>query len=176
MGRPPLAVAMRDQLDELLLSDLYSLREIAGRLGIGHETVRRRRMVLLAAGADSRTFERGGQVCVLAAGERMLETPIRCRGACGGLIYVLPCRTCAALARLQRDRMARQLGQIKLRAADTKIGQRQRELFAVVQPGGPDLPAPQKKRRPPAIGAGAVSRRRRPPKGWSDADPGESYF
>jgi len=102
-GRPPIRATKRDQIDELILADLFSLREIAERVDVGVGTVRRRRSELFRRG----DAEHDG---TLAAHERRLPAPIRCQGACAGLITIVPCRACRALRLIESERCARQLG------------------------------------------------------------------
>lgn len=140
-GKPPIPETAREQLRLLLTSELLADTEIAERVGVSPRTVARERRRLVE-GESVRTGD--DDYCHLAAGERYLPTPIRCRG-CGGSVHVLPCRLCKVAAQLDAARQRRKLGSIKLRDPQTPLGQKQRELFG---DAGPDLP-PAK--NPPAI-------------------------
>lgn len=102
-GRPPIGAAKLDQIDELLLAGLWSLREIAERATVGVGTVERCKARLAADGRLDDDHS-------LAPHERRLWTPIRCTGECGGLIEILPCRACRALRLIASERAARELG------------------------------------------------------------------
>ena len=86
-ARRALAPETVRRIQRMLSVGILSPVEIAREAGVGHHTV--------ADIAQGRRLAVALTPPALLDGERWMPTPVRCAG-CGALVYIVPCRACAA--------------------------------------------------------------------------------